>query len=70
MGDCTLVFGEVLHAVVSEDVLDGTLPAVDALRPLSRLGRNEWGTAGRIREILRIPVEEWPGHYDAGTATP
>ncbi|BBE24210.1 hypothetical protein MN0502_30930 [Arthrobacter sp. MN05-02] len=70
MGDCTLVFGEVLHAVVSEDVLDGTLPAIDALRPLSRLGRNEWGTAGRIREIPRIPVAEWPGHYDAGTATP
>jgi flavin reductase (DIM6/NTAB) family NADH-FMN oxidoreductase RutF len=66
MGDCTLVFGEVLHAVVSEEVLDGPLPSIDALRPLSRLGRNEWGTAGRIREITRIPVGDWPGHYDDG----
>jgi flavin reductase (DIM6/NTAB) family NADH-FMN oxidoreductase RutF len=63
MGDCTLVFGEVLHAVVSEDVLDGDLPSIDALRPLSRLGKNEWGTVGRIREITRIAVEDWPGHY-------
>jgi flavin reductase (DIM6/NTAB) family NADH-FMN oxidoreductase RutF len=69
MGDCTLVFGEVVHAVVSEDVLDGDLPAIGALRPLSRLGRNEWGTAGTIRDIERIPLREWPGHYrDAHTA--
>ena len=67
MGDCTLVFGEVLHAVVSEDVLDGDLPAIGALEPLSRLGRNEWGTAGSIRDITRIPVAEWPGHYSPGT---
>ncbi|WP_394248860.1 flavin reductase family protein [Arthrobacter pityocampae] len=62
MGDCTLVFGEVLHAAVSEDVLDGDLPSVTALRPLSRLGKNEWGTAGTIRTISRIPLQEWPGH--------
>ncbi|MDQ0736358.1 flavin reductase family protein [Arthrobacter agilis] len=65
MGDCTLVFGEVLHAVVSEEVLDGDLPAIGALRPLSRLGRNEWGTAGTIRSITRIPAGDWPGHYRA-----
>lgn len=64
MGDCTLVFGEVLHAVVSDEMLDGALPAIDALRPLSRLGKNEWGTAGTIRTITRIPVEEWPGGYE------
>ena len=63
MGDCTLVFGEVVHAVVSEEVLDGDLPAIGALKPLSRLGRNEWGTAGTIRSITRIPVGDWPGHY-------
>ncbi len=70
MGDCTLVFGQVLHAVVSEEVLDGALPAIDVLKPLSRLGKNEWGTAGRIRDITRIPVEEWPGHFRATTGTP
>jgi flavin reductase (DIM6/NTAB) family NADH-FMN oxidoreductase RutF len=68
MGNCTLVFGEVLHAVVSKEVLEDGLPAIGALNPLSRLGKNEWGTAGRIRDITRIPVQEWPGHYDAGTA--
>ncbi len=70
MGDCTLVFGEVLHAVVSEEVLDGGQPVSTALKPLSRLGRNEWGTAGQIREITRIPVEEWPGHYDGAGRGP
>ena len=70
MGDCTLVFGEVLHAVVSEEVLDGALPSIDALRPLSRLGKNEWGTAGTIRSITRIPVGDWPGHYDGAATTP
>ncbi|OUM45486.1 flavin reductase family protein [Arthrobacter agilis] len=65
MGNCTLVFGEVIHAVVSEEMLDGDLPAIDALKPLSRLGRNEWGTAGTIRDITRIPFRDWPGHYDA-----
>ncbi|MHA7240392.1 flavin reductase family protein [Arthrobacter sp. TMS1-12-1] len=63
MGNCTLVFGEVVHAAVSEDVLDGDLPSIAALRPLSRLGKNEWGSAGTIREITRIPVRGWPGHY-------
>ncbi|WP_422390769.1 flavin reductase family protein [Arthrobacter sp. N1] len=70
MGDCTLVFGEVLHAVVSEHILDGDLPSVQALKPLSRLGKDEWGTAGTVREITRIPVQDWPGHYDAEKATP
>ena len=70
MGDCTLVFGEVLHAVVSEDVLDGDLPAIGALEPLSRLGRNEWGSAGTIRDIPRIPLGEWPGHYRGPHRTP
>ncbi|MBG6225434.1 flavin reductase (DIM6/NTAB) family NADH-FMN oxidoreductase RutF [Arthrobacter sp. CAN_A2] len=70
MGDCTLVFGEVLHAVVSEDVLDGDLPSITALRPLSRLGKNEWGSVGTIRGISRIPVADWPGHYRGMHTTP
>ncbi|WP_028278924.1 flavin reductase family protein [Arthrobacter sp. H5] len=63
MGDCTLVFGEVMHAAISEEVLDGTHPRIDLLKPLSRLGRDEWGTAGQIRTIKRIRVDEWPGHF-------
>jgi flavin reductase (DIM6/NTAB) family NADH-FMN oxidoreductase RutF len=64
LGDCTLVFGRVVHAAIDSDVLDGTHPRIDRLRPLSRLGRDEWGTAGELREITRIPFKEWPGHYD------
>lgn len=64
VGDCTLVFGEVVHAVVSSEVLEGSHPRIDRLDPLSRLGRNEWGTLGPIREIKRIRVDDWPGYFD------
>lgn len=63
MGDCTLIFGEVTHAAVFESVLDGVHPVIDRLRPLSRLGMDQWGTAGDIREIARIPADQWPGHF-------
>lgn len=63
MGDCTLVFGEVMHVAVSEEVMDGAHPRVDLLKPLSRLGLDEWGTMGQIRRIKRIRVDDWPGHF-------
>ena len=63
MGDCTLVFGEVTHAVVDSAVLDGVHPRIELLEPLSRLGRDEWGTMGPIREITRIRAADWPGHF-------
>ncbi|MFF0989732.1 flavin reductase family protein [Kocuria nitroreducens] len=64
MGDSTLVFGEVVHAAVSSEILEGAHPRIDLLEPLSRLGRNEWGTLGPIREIKRIRAKDWPGHFD------
>lgn len=68
LGDSTVVIGRVVHAAVASDVFDGDvrrggLPSIDKLRPLARLGRNEWSTIGELIEITRIPVEEWPGHY-------
>lgn len=63
LGNSTVVFGQVVHAAVRSDVLDGTHPRIELLRPLSRLGRDEWGTAGEIREISRIRHADWPGHY-------
>lgn len=63
IGDCFVVFGEVTHAAISEDVLDGSHPLMGRLKPLSRLGRDEWGTTGAVHTIKRIPVEEWPGHF-------
>ena len=62
-GDSTVVFGRVLHAVVSTGVLEDGRPEVRRLKPLSRLGANEWGTHGEIREITRIGHGAWPGHY-------
>lgn len=59
LGDSTVVFGRVVHAAVDETVLTDGHPEVDALRPLSRLGRDEWGTTGGVREIARIPYAKW-----------
>jgi hypothetical protein len=35
-------------------------PDVRKLRPLSRLGKDEWGTMGEVLEISRIPYADWP----------
>jgi flavin reductase (DIM6/NTAB) family NADH-FMN oxidoreductase RutF len=61
LGDSTVVFGRVVHAAVSEAVLDNGHPDVRKLRPLTRLGKDEWGTLGEVLEIKRIPLAEWPG---------
>jgi flavin reductase (DIM6/NTAB) family NADH-FMN oxidoreductase RutF len=62
-GDSTVVFGRVVHAAIRTDVLDDSHPMIERLRPLARLGRNEWTTLGEVLEISRIPHREWPGHY-------
>jgi len=56
-GRSTVVFGRVVHLSVRADVLDGDHPLIERLRPLSRLGRDEWGTVGDVRELAR-PVYE------------
>ena len=53
----------VLLAVIHPDALVDGRPEVRELKPLSRMGANEWGTHGDIREITRIRHAEWPGHY-------
>lgn len=61
LGDSTVVFGRVVHAVVDSGVLDDDgHPRIDLLAPLARLGADEWSTVGRVREISRIP-------YDGGS---
>ncbi|MFD2470831.1 flavin reductase family protein [Amycolatopsis silviterrae] len=52
-GRSTVVFGRVVHLAVSEQVLDGDHPMIERLRPLSRLGRDEWGKLGEIVELAR-----------------
>ncbi|MFI1093533.1 flavin reductase family protein [Streptomyces sp. NPDC020917] len=60
LGDSTVVFGRVVHAAVSDAVMDGEHPDVRQLRPLTRMGKDEWGTVGEVLEIKRIPLAEWP----------
>ncbi|TFD66766.1 flavin reductase family protein [Cryobacterium ruanii] len=63
LGDCTLVFGEVTHVAVASAVLDGAHPLIEKLRPLSRLGLDEWATIGDVKEIKRIRASEWPRDF-------
>jgi flavin reductase (DIM6/NTAB) family NADH-FMN oxidoreductase RutF len=53
VGDCHLILGEVLRAAIRTDVLVDGHPDVHRLRPLARLGRDEWCTVGDVREIKR-----------------
>lgn len=64
MGDCFLIFGEVVHAVVTSAVLRGTHPDIGLLEPLSRLGLDEWGSTSSVRELRRIRKADWPGHFN------
>jgi flavin reductase (DIM6/NTAB) family NADH-FMN oxidoreductase RutF len=61
LGDSTVVFGRVVHAAISEDVLVDGHPEVMRLRPLSRLGKDEWGTLAEVVEKSRIPFGDWTG---------
>jgi flavin reductase (DIM6/NTAB) family NADH-FMN oxidoreductase RutF len=59
LGDSTVVLGLVEWvSVVADAVRDGR-PRIEALRPLARLGGNEWCTVGEVRTIPRIPYERW-----------
>jgi flavin reductase (DIM6/NTAB) family NADH-FMN oxidoreductase RutF len=59
LGDSTVVFGRVRTiSVWAEAVRDGR-PRIEHLRPLARLGGNEWSTLGEIREIPRISYRTW-----------
>jgi flavin reductase (DIM6/NTAB) family NADH-FMN oxidoreductase RutF len=74
LGDSTVVIGRVVHAAVTPDVFDGDpqhggLPSVGRLRPLARLGRDEWATIGDVFDLARIPYREWPGHFAAHHAS-
>jgi flavin reductase (DIM6/NTAB) family NADH-FMN oxidoreductase RutF len=62
-GRDTVVFGRVVHAVVSESGLRNGRPAIDLLQPISRLGGNEWGHLGQIDQLNRIGFQNWPGHF-------
>lgn len=64
-GASTVVMGRVVLAAVDEEMMRDGRPAVDLLRPTSRLGGNQWANVGPLTEITRIGYHEWPGHYHA-----
>lgn len=65
LGNSTVVLGHVLHMAIEESTMRDGLPDSDQLRPLARLGRNEWRELGEFREISRIRHADWPGHFTA-----
>jgi flavin reductase (DIM6/NTAB) family NADH-FMN oxidoreductase RutF len=59
LGDSTVVFGRVQSISVWAGVVRDGRPRIDQLRPLARLGGNEWSTIGEVLEIPRIPYRHW-----------
>ncbi|MBV2354051.1 flavin reductase family protein [Streptomyces sp. J2-1] len=59
LGDSTVVFGRVVHVAVDEGVLVDGAPDIRRLRPLARLGGNQWSTVGELSELARVPYGEW-----------
>lgn len=57
-GGDTVVFGEVVWVVVDEAALRDDRPAIDLLRPLARLGANEWCKVGEVTDHRRVPYSE------------
>jgi flavin reductase (DIM6/NTAB) family NADH-FMN oxidoreductase RutF len=60
IGDCVMVFGEVVHLAARRDVLaaDG-LPDARLVDPLARLGRSEWSVLGDVIDLPRIRYPDW-----------
>ena len=64
LGDSTVVIGRVRHLAIDAAVMVDEHPEIRLLRPLARLGKDEWSTIGEIRSISRIRYKDWPGHFD------
>ncbi|WP_432945123.1 flavin reductase family protein [Kribbella sp. CA-253562] len=63
LGDSTVVIGQVRHLAIAAEMMDGNHPDIHRLRPLARLGKNEWSTIGQVLNITRIRYTDWPDHY-------
>ena len=66
VGNCFVVWGEVVCFAVDESVLDLTRerrphPRSGDLKPLARLGKNEWSTLGRIIDEPRKKFSDIAG---------
>ncbi len=57
IGSAYVVFGAVSAITVDDDVIEDGLPAMEHLRPVSRLGGDEWG---RPPEVFRLKRPQKP----------
>jgi len=57
-GGSVVVFGEVVWAVVDERVLQDGRPEIELMRPVARLGANQWSTIGQVTDHRRVPYAE------------
>lgn len=60
-GGSTVVFGEVVWVSVAEEALRDGRPEITLLRPLARLGAQEWSTIGDVVVRRRVPFSEVVG---------
>ena len=60
-GASTLVIGRVVHAAVDESVFVDGHPEIGLLRPLARLGKNEWSTIGEVSSRPRARYRDIKG---------
>jgi flavin reductase (DIM6/NTAB) family NADH-FMN oxidoreductase RutF len=60
LGDSTVVLGRVVWVSAWESVVRDGRPRIEHLRPLARLGGNEWSTIGEVKEIARVPYAKLP----------
>lgn len=66
LGDSTVVLGRVRHISVWADAVRDGRPRIEHLRPLARLGGDEWSSIGEVREIRRISYRTWTGDPGIG----
>jgi flavin reductase (DIM6/NTAB) family NADH-FMN oxidoreductase RutF len=53
VGTSYVVIGEVIAITVADDVLVDGLPAIELLRPVSRLGGQQWGRPPEVFDLVR-----------------
>lgn len=61
LGQSVVVLGDVVAITVQESALEGDHPMMSALRPLSRLGRDEWGRPPEVVRLTRPTTVEDAG---------
>jgi flavin reductase (DIM6/NTAB) family NADH-FMN oxidoreductase RutF len=57
-GHATVVFGRVVHLAVAESVVRDGRARIELLRPMARLGGNEWSAIGEVSSRPRTPYAD------------